>query len=78
VDAPSYVDGTLMQCCASVADILGKPDGRRTTQLIYGDLFLVFEQRDGHAFGQSVYDGYCGYVQSDLLGEALDLSLIHI
>lgn len=72
VEAPSYVEGTLLQCCASVADILGKPDGRRTAQLIYGDLFLVFEQRNGFAFGQSVHDGYCGYVQSDLLGAALD------
>ena len=72
VDAPRYVEGTLMQCCASVADILGQPEGQRTAQLIYGDLFLVLEDRNGYCFGQTVHDGYCGYVQSDLLGEALD------
>lgn len=72
VDAPSYADGELMQCGAAVADIMGKPEGRRTAQLIYGDLFNVLELRSGFAFGQSIHDGYCGYVQEDLLDRPHD------
>lgn len=72
VDSASYVEGDMMQCAAAAADIVGKPNGRRTSQLLFGDLFLVLEERAGYAFGQSVSDGYCGYVRADLLGAAQD------
>ena len=72
VESKSYVDGEMMQCAAAAADIVGKPNGRRTSQLLYGDLFLVLEDRSGYAFGQSVSDGYCGYVRGDLLAPAQD------
>ncbi len=72
VNSQNYVDGDMMQCAAAAADIVGKPEGRRTSQLLYGDLFLVLEERSGYAFGQSVHDGYCGYVRADLLGAAQD------
>ncbi|MCY4180779.1 MAG: NlpC/P60 family protein [Litoreibacter sp.] len=72
VDSQNFVDGEINQCRVAAADILGKPNGRRTSQLLYGDLFLALEMRDGHVFGQSVHDGYCGYVRSDLLGQAED------
>ncbi len=72
VDAKTFSDGELMQCTAAAADILGKVRGRRTSQLLCGDLFNVFETRDGHCYGQAVNDGYCGYVRADLLGEAED------
>lgn len=67
VDSPEYVTGELAQCGAAFADITGKPEGRRTAQLIYGDLFNVLERRNGFAFGQTLHDGYCGYVAEDLL-----------
>lgn len=69
VDSVNYVDGELAQCRAAAADITGKPEGRRTSQLLFGDLFEVYERRNGHVFGQAVYDGYCGYVREDLLGK---------
>jgi len=72
IDVPEYVVGELVQCNAAFADITGKPEGRRTSQLIYGDLFNVLERRGGFAFGQAVYDGYCGYVPEDMLDRPHD------
>ena len=72
VDVPDYTDGVVAQCGAAFADITGKPEGRRTSQLIYGDLFNVLERRNGFAFGQAMHDGYCGYVQEDLLDRPHD------
>ena len=72
VEAPNYTDGEMAQCGAAFADITGKPEGRRTSQLIYGDLFNVLERRNGFAFGQAMHDGYCGYVQDNLLDRPHD------
>ncbi|MEM7470367.1 MAG: NlpC/P60 family protein [Pseudomonadota bacterium] len=72
MESTKFVDGEMMQCHAAAADILGKPKGRRTSQILYGDLFLALETRAGHVFGQSVHDGYCGYVRADLLSPAED------
>jgi len=74
VEAATYTDGDIAQCGAAYADITGKPEGRRTSQLIYGDLFNVLERRNGFAFGQTVHDGYCGYVQENLLDRPHDAS----
>ncbi|MEP3347048.1 MAG: NlpC/P60 family protein [Litoreibacter sp.] len=74
VEAPKYVDGEMCQCGAAFADVTGRPEGRRTSQLIYGDLFNVLERRNGFAFGQAVHDGYCGYVQEKLLDRPHDSS----
>ncbi len=71
VEAEAYVEGDLTQCKAAAADIHGKPNGRRVSQLLFGDMFEVFDRHSGYAFGQSVYDGYCGYVREDLLGDPL-------
>lgn len=70
VEAQLFVTGDLLQCTAAAADILGQPDGRRVSQLLYGDMFNVLELRDGYAFGQAQFDGYCGYVRQDLLGSS--------
>ena len=65
--ALSFTDGEIAQCNAAFADITGEPEGRRTSELIYGDLFNVLERRNGFVFGQTVHDGYCGYVCEDRL-----------
>lgn len=67
VDSERFVEGELTQCGAAAVDILGRPNGRRTAQLLFGDMFEVLERHAGFAFGQAVYDGYCGYVREDLL-----------
>lgn len=70
VEADRFVDGDRMQCVAAAADILDMPGGTRTSQLLYGTTFLGLDLHDGYVFGQSTRDGYCGYVQVDLLAPA--------
>lgn len=72
VDVPNYTEGELTQCGSAFGDIMGKPEGRRTAQLVYGDLFNVLERRNGFAFGQAIHDGYCGYISEDVLDRPHD------
>lgn len=72
VESEAFVDGEMSQCVAALADILGRPKGRRIAQLIHGDLFNVLEHRDGMAFGQAFHDDYCGWVDLRHLGTPLD------
>lgn len=72
IEVPEYVAGELVQCNSAFVDITGKPEGRRTSQLIYGDLFNVLERRGGFAFGQAIHDSYCGYVSEDMLDRPHD------
>ncbi|WP_299193730.1 C40 family peptidase [uncultured Litoreibacter sp.] len=72
VDAPRYVDGLNRHCGAAAADMVKVPGGSRISQLVHGDAFLALEDRDGFAFGQSQHDGYCGYVRSSDLADAVE------
>ena len=71
VQANRYVEPTLCQGVAAVADILDAPGGGRVSQLLYGERFAVIELRAGHAFGQCQHDGYVGYVDEAALGPAV-------
>lgn len=63
VEAARYVDGRPMQVCVPVLDLLAKPDaGALASQVLYGEVFDVFDVSDGLAWGQNRTDGYVGYV----------------
>lgn len=66
VDAKRYVKGVLQQIKPPVADLLRRPEGGIDCQLLKGAEFLALETNDatGFTFGQSVRDGYVGYVQT--------------
>ncbi len=67
VDAESYVNGTLRQIRVPVADLLRSPNGGLDSQLLKGVPFLALDadESTGFTFGQSVRDGYVGYVRSE-------------
>lgn len=44
--------------------------GALDSMLLFGEVFIVYEDRRGWAWGQSEADGYVGYVPSASLGEA--------
>ena len=57
------------QITSPAADVHGAPDnaarrGKSETQLIFGEIFLVEEERNGWCKGACAHDGYAGYVES--------------
>ncbi|MBF9042525.1 NLP/P60 hydrolase [Rhodobacterales bacterium HKCCE4037] len=62
IEADRYTDGRMMMVQQPIANVTDKPRGARTTQLVFGDRFLVLETEDGFAFGRCEKDGYVGYV----------------
>ncbi|MDP4034504.1 MAG: NlpC/P60 family protein [Pseudorhodobacter sp.] len=70
VAAPRYTAGEAAQVIVPLVDLLRAPGGARDRQLLLGDAFTVIDRSQGHAFGQSAKDGYCGYLPEAALGGA--------
>lgn len=71
IDAPRFVEGRQTMVQQPMANLLNRPDGNRASQLLFGEMFLVLEARDGWSFGQSARDGYMGYIQSSALTDPI-------
>jgi cell wall-associated NlpC family hydrolase len=67
VEAMRYVKGTVRVVQQPLVNLSEAPRGDRASQLLFGEGFRVIDERDGFAFGQSLRDGYCGYVLSAAL-----------
>lgn len=67
MSADRFVKGEWHQCRAPVADICVQPEGSIDCQILFGERFRVLESRQNWSFGQSERDGYCGYIEADLL-----------
>lgn len=69
VEAPRYVAGRLMRVVAPVADLRAEPRADRglETQLLFGERFTVYDEREGWAWGQAEADSYVGYTAADAL-----------
>ena len=75
VPSARYVRGTAHQVTASVLPIrrTPEPDGAQETQMLFGEVFTVYDEADGWAWGQAVIDGYVGYVEADGLAAPVDV-----
>ncbi len=71
VEAERYVSGEPRRVTAANVPLKPEPDAAATTvtELLYGEVFTVFEDRSGWAWGQLETDGYVGYAASASLGE---------
>ncbi|PWJ16502.1 C40 family peptidase [Jannaschia seohaensis] len=67
VEATRYVKGTVRTVQQPLVNLAEAPRGERASQLLFGEAFRVIDERDGYAFGQSLRDGYCGYVLAGAL-----------
>lgn len=73
VEAQRYIDGEDMQVQTPVLPVLRNPQAAAPmeTQLLFGEIFRVYEEKDGWAFGQSALDDYVGYVDVSALAPRL-------
>ena len=67
VEAPEFTDGEARQIALPLVDLLRAPDGPRERQLCLGEGFTVIDRDQGHAFGFSDRDGYCGWLPEPAL-----------
>ena len=71
VKADRFVDGKLRQVVVNVTNIWANQDRSSIDrQLLFGEQILVLETVCELAFGQSLRDGYVGYVEASDLGAA--------
>lgn len=63
VESARFAEGRAHRVKAGRAPVAGEPDAgaRRTSELLYGERFTVFDERDGWAWGQNATDGYVGW-----------------
>lgn len=66
VDAARFVDGVPRQVIAPALAIRRTPadDAMLETQALFGDRFVVYEDKDGWVWGQAESDGYVGYARA--------------
>lgn len=72
VEAARFVEGQSLSVAHGRAILRGEPqpDAARTTELLFGERFTVYESREGWAWGQAENDSYVGYLAADALAEA--------
>jgi len=66
VVAGQYVSGLPQTVVRDGAPLYFSPNASATleSQLIYGEIFQVYEERDGWCWGQNLTDSYVGFVQA--------------
>ncbi len=70
VEAENFAEPTPMTVAVPLAPQSARPNGEAplTNQLLYGEGFAAYELMGQWAWGQSVIDGYVGYVPRACLG----------
>lgn len=71
VEAERFVEGRPARVTAQKTSIRARPENAAAneTECLHGEEFLVFDRRDGWAWGKSVLDNYVGYVEEAALDE---------
>lgn len=66
VKAPRFIEGVDRQVRVPSVPLLRRPEtsAPMDTQLLYGEVFRVYEEKNGWAWGQSAIDDYVGYVEA--------------
>ncbi|WGT49429.1 C40 family peptidase [Thioclava nitratireducens] len=65
VEAEGFTHGMPARIIVPVTDLCPEPGSLRDRQLLFGAEVTVIDQRDGFAFVQAAWDGYCGWIASD-------------
>lgn len=69
VEAARFVDGEKFSIQAGRASLRVSPsdDAAQDSELLFGEIFTVYESRQGWAWGQAQSDSYVGYVREEYL-----------
>ena len=70
VEAPRFVEGEKRSVVVGRASLRMRPsdDAAQDSELLLGEIFTVYENRAGWAWGQAARDLYVGYVAASALG----------
>ena len=74
IAAARFADGTDYSVARGRASLRKAPscDAAQETELLFGETFTVYEEKDGWAWGQAALDAYVGYVHTIALGTAVE------
>lgn len=77
VKVGNYVAGHDRQVTSGKTSLRERPDpkapkGRAESELLFGEVFTVYEEKNGWCWGQSKTDGYVGYVAADDLNTKIN------
>ena len=69
VEAALFVEGLPFSIGAGRASLRVGPsdDAAQDSELLFGEIFTVYERKQGWAWGQAANDSYVGYVREDAL-----------
>jgi cell wall-associated NlpC family hydrolase len=69
VDAPRYAEGEKFSVCAGRTGLRVRPstDAAQDSELLFGEVFTVYDRAHGWAWGQAANDLYVGYVAEESL-----------
>jgi len=69
VDAPRFADGEKFSIAVGRASLRVRPsdDAAQDSELLFGEIFTVYDRSNGWAWGQAANDLYVGYVKEEAL-----------
>lgn len=69
VEAANFVAGTRQQVARGRTALHAAPDSHsmRQSELLFGEIFTVYEEKDGWSWGQAQNDSYVGYLHTACL-----------
>ena len=71
MNAPRYVEGENFSICVGRASLRVRPseDAAQDSELLFGEIFTVYDSAQGWAWGQAANDLYVGYLRQDALAK---------
>src|SRR5215472_5372997 len=75
VQAERYVDGEKFSVGLGRSSLRMRPsdDAAQDSELLFGEVFTVYDSNDGWAWGQAANDLYVGYVRDNSLDGPFEL-----
>jgi cell wall-associated NlpC family hydrolase len=72
VEAATFIEARKVQAVRAIAGLFKQPDepSGQLTQILFGESFNIYEEKNGWVWGQSDLDGYVGYARAESFAPA--------